>query len=217
MRTFAISDIHGNNEAFRKALKFVKLKKTDNLILLGDFIDRGDDSKGVLDTILLLKENGFKIICLMGNHEDMLLKAFENKNYLNSWIKNGGDKTLLSFLTSSIEKIPQKYIDLIKSFVYFYELNNFIFVHAALNMLIDNPFSDLHTILWERDPYKYYDEKWLGNRILIHGHNPKEKDLIINDLKNKILCIDNGSFLDKEGFGNICILELEKFNCNFIK
>ena len=219
MRTFVISDIHGNNDAFRKALKHVKLKKTDCLILLGDNIDRGEDSKGVLDTILLLIENDFNLICLMGNHEEMFLNAFDSIVNLNAWLKNGGDKTLMSFLTSSIEKIAPKYIDLIKSFKNYYENDFFVFVHASLNMKINNPYSDIKTILWERDPFKYYDKDWIKNKILIHGHNPTLKEEIIINIenRNKIICIDNGSFMRKEDFGSICILELENFKYNFIK
>lgn len=219
MRTFVISDIHGNNVAFRKALKHVKLKKTDRLIILGDFIDRGEDSKGVLDTILLLKDHNFDLVCLKGNHEQMLLDAFDNVNNLNSWLKNGGEKTLLSFLTSSINKIPSKYIDLIKSFTYYYENDNFIFVHASLNMTIENPFTDIETILWEREPFKYYDESWIKNRKLIHGHSPTAQNIITSSIENKskIICIDNGSFLKREEYGSICILELENYKYNFIR
>lgn len=219
MRTFIISDIHGNNNAFRKALKSVRLKKTDKLILLGDYIDRGDDSKGVLDTIILLIESGFNLTCLKGNHEELFLKSFESSNNLNIWLRNGGDKTLLSFLTSSIERVPQKYIDLINSFKNYYIHDKYIFVHASINMKINDPFSDIHTMLWERDFHKFYDDSWLGDRIIIHGHTPTSKEIIIKSIneKSKNINIDNGIFLDKENFGSLCILELEKLNYNFIK
>ena len=104
MRIFVITDLHGKNELFRKSLKEIGLKKTDKLILLGDIIDRGEDSKGLLDTIILLKEHSFDVTCLMGNHEQMLLDAHLNVNNLNLWLLNGGDKTLSSFLTSSSRK-----------------------------------------------------------------------------------------------------------------
>ena len=219
MRTFVISDIHGNNVAFRKALKHVKLKKTDRLILLGDCIDRGDDSKGVLDTIFLLVENGFNLICLKGNHEDMLLKAFDSDLNLNVWLKNGGDKTLMSFLTSSFEKISAKYIDLLKSFRNYFETDFFILVHASLNMKIKDPYSDIETILWDRDPIKLYNKDWIKDKTLIHGHSPTSKKEIINSIekKNNIICIDNGSFLNKEDYGSICILELENLKYSFVR
>ena len=219
MRTFVISDIHGNNELFRKSLKEIEFKKTDKLILLGDLIDRGGDSKGVLDTIFLLIENGFDLECLMGNHEKLLLDAPLNTNNLTQWLLNGGDKTLSSFLTSSIEKIPSKYIKLINTFKYFIEYQSFILVHAALNMKIDNPFTDVNTILRERDPFKYLNLEWLGSRKLVHGHNPKDKNFIIQSIENneKIICVDNGSYLNKENYGTLCVLQLENLKLNFVK
>jgi serine/threonine protein phosphatase 1 len=219
MRTFVISDIHGNNELFRRTLKAVGLKKVDKLIVLGDLIDRGPDSKGVLDTIILLLENGFDVECLVGNHEQMFLDAYLNTNNLNKWLFNGGDKTLLSFLTNSIEKIPSKYLNLIKGFKYFIEEDSFILVHAALNMTIENPFTDKDALLWERNATKYLNEKWLGKRQLIHGHNP-ESSFEISDAieKNKcVICIDNGVYINKPGFGSLCVLELKSQTVNFLK
>lgn len=218
MRTFVLSDIHGNNKLFRKALKTVHLKKEDKLIIIGDLIDRGFDSKGVLDTIILLREHGFNVKCLLGNHEQLFLNALQDRTQLNKWLLNGGDKTLSSFLTSSVEKIPPKYIKLIKEFDLFYEIEEFIFVHATLNMTIDDPYSDIHTILWERDSKKYFDESWLADRILIHGHNPTNQNVIIESIlnKEKILCIDNGTYLNEQHFGSQCILQLDNFKVNFI-
>lgn len=218
MRTFVLSDIHGNDNAFRRALKSVRLKKTDRLILLGDYIDRGFDSKGVLDTIFLLMEHGFELICLRGNHEQMLLDALDDPDKLNNWLLNGGDETLSSFLTSSVHKIPIKYIDLLKSFRFCYEYDQFIFVHAALNMLISDPFTDVHTMLWSRDQNDLLDYGWLGRRILIHGHTPGTQQEIIENFKDlyPIKCIDNGVFTKKAGYGGLCVLELENFSLNFV-
>lgn len=219
MRIFVITDLHGKNELFRKSLKEIGLKKTDKLILLGDIIDRGEDSKGLLDTIILLKEHSFDVTCLMGNHEQMLLDAHLNVNNLNLWLLNGGDKTLSSFLTSSLDKIPKKYIDFIKSFKYYYEFEQFIFVHAALNMLIDNPFSDIKTILWERNPLDFLDMNWLGDRKLIHGHNPIEKEKIQDSITNNesIISIDNGVYMNKNNHGAMCILELKELKLKFVQ
>jgi len=218
MGTFVISDVHGCNDAFRKALKLIKLKKTDTLILLGDLIDRGEDSKGVIDTVLLLIEHEFNIICLKGNHEQMFLDAFDNIQSKINWLKNGGDSTLSSFYTSSIEKIPDKYIDFVKSFKLYYAYDNYIFVHAGLNMKIENPFIDEYSILWMRDQENYLNQNWIGNRLIIHGHNPTTRNEIersINNLNN-IICVDNGCFFNREGYGNICVLQLETMTLNFI-
>ncbi len=219
MRAFVLTDIHGKNELFRKALKLIGLKKTDKLFILGDVIDRGEDSKGLLDTILLLKESGFDINCLIGNHEKMFLDAFLDYNNLNLWLMNGGSKTLSSFLTSSIEKIPQKYVDLIRSFRYHIEYEQFILVHAALNMKIENPYSDMKTLLWERDPFKFLDAKWLDGRKIIHGHNPKKQSDIQDSIldNSPIISVDNGVYMNKEGFGSLCVMELNSLKTKFIK
>lgn len=219
MRVFAISDIHGNNELFRKSLKKIGLKKSDKLFILGDLIDRGKESKEVLDTIILLLSHGFDVQCILGNHEQMLLDSFLDKNIFNQWVLNGGDKTLLSFLTNAVEKIPIKYINLLNSFQKYIEFENYILVHAALNMNIDDPFSDLSVIQWERNPRKFLNVNWLNGRKLIHGHTPKSKDSIINSINQneEIICIDNGNFLKRDGFGALCILELKSLQINFIK
>jgi serine/threonine protein phosphatase 1 len=166
-----------------------------------------------------LLESGLNVECLIGNHERLFLDASLNINNLNQWLLNGGDKTLASFLTSSIEKIPKKYFDLIKSFKYYKEESDYILVHAAINMKIENPFSDIQTLIWERDPIKYFDETWLGNRKIIHGHSPKSQKNIIKSISDneKIICIDNGTFLKKEEYGSLCILQLENLNPIFIK
>ena len=68
----------------------IQLQKKDKLILLGDYIDRGDKSKEVVDFIMELQENGFDIVPLIGNHEAMLLDANENEKSISKWIQNGG-------------------------------------------------------------------------------------------------------------------------------
>ena len=79
-RVFAIGDIHGCYKTL-KTLLFdeIKITKDDELIFLGDLIDRGLKSKKVLKLILRLKRNGFKVSCLMGNHEIMLLKSIKSE------------------------------------------------------------------------------------------------------------------------------------------
>ena len=79
MKQYAIGDIHGCSKTFKELLDKIGLIEGDELYLLGDYIDRGPDSKGVIDTIFELREKGFKVICLRGNHESMLLDALKNR------------------------------------------------------------------------------------------------------------------------------------------
>lgn len=217
MSVYVISDIHGHNTTFRKLLKKIKLKKTDKLILLGDLIDRGPDSKMVLDTVLLLINHGFDITCVMGNHEKMLLDSFEDFSSKMNWIRNGGEKTLESFLTSSIEKIPTKYIDFIKSFKLYHELENFIFVHAGIDMKKEHPFEDTKSLLWLRNWEEKFDSEWLGDRYVIHGHNPTKRQEIINQIKDskRVIGIDNGSYIEKEEYKGLCAFNVSKLEFTF--
>ncbi len=218
MSTYVISDIHGCNSSFKQALKSIQFKKTDKLILLGDLIDRGADSKGVLDTVLLLIEHGFDVECIMGNHEKMFLDSFEDITAKVNWMKNGGKETLKSFLTSDITRIPDKYISFIRSFNTYMIIDKYILVHAGLDMTKDDPLDDEFSLLWLRDWEKVYNKSWLGDRIVIHGHTPtKESEIISRFEGNKdVLCIDNGVFIeDRQEFGAICVLNLDDFSLYF--
>lgn len=220
MRTIVIGDLHGNDIAFRKALKTVSLKKEDKLILLGDLIDRGRDSKGVLDTIILLLESGFKnIICLRGNHEQMLLDAFYDASKEAIWLKNGGDKTLLSFMSNFTDEIPLKYIKLIETFDNYHIQGEDIFVHAGLNLKIDNPLEDIKSMLWIRNmDIEDLSNTQLKNFRIIHGHTPKKKNEIIEDFNTskKVLCLDNGGYLNEKEYGQIVVADLTNNKIFFI-
>lgn len=218
-RTFAISDIHGNRNAFRKALDEIGLQKSDQLILIGDLIDRGVDSKGVLDAVLSLRQDKFDVVCLRGNHEEMLLDALRDPLQDYRWLMNGGKECLASFGVDSVEKIPLEYIDLINSFQYYHQTEKYIFVHAALDMQLADPFADTHTMLWSRDQKRLLNTDWLGKRVLIHGHTPTHENVITDSVfeMNRIICIDNGSYFQKEGYGSLCVLQLDNFKARFVR
>lgn len=218
MSTYIISDIHGSNKTFRKALKSIKLKKSDTLILLGDLIDRGKDSKGVVDTVLLLIEHEFNVICLRGNHEQMLLDSREDIIARVTWLRNGGKSTLQSFLTSEVSRIPASYFEFLETTKMYLELGDFIFVHAGINMSLENPFENKHDLLWLRDWKSVFSKEWLGNRKVIHGHSPMVEHEIKQQFKNgdSVMCIDNGSFVqNRDGFGSMCVLKIDDMSLHF--
>ena len=134
MARWAITDIHGCCQTFINMVeKELQITKEDELFLLGDYIDRGKDSKGVFDYIMHLQSENFKIQCLMGTHEDMLIEAFHNPLALSSWLRNGGIETLKSFDAKEVTDIPQKYIDFIKNLKLYIELDDYWLVHAGFN------------------------------------------------------------------------------------
>lgn len=209
-RLFAISDIHGCFKPFYElVVNTVKLKKSDQLILLGDYIDRGDQSKEVIDFIIELYEKGFNITALTGNHEVMLSDAYQDPDMLPLWLMNSGMSTLSSFGIQDIREIDNHYLDFFTNLEYYKTFGNFIFVHAGFDDYAINPFSDNYSMVWECR--LSYDNPVLWGKTIIHGHRPKTisyvKKLISE--KSKVIPIDTGCIYEKEqGYGNLSALEV---------
>ncbi len=207
-RIFAIGDIHGCSNTFQKLLlDKIKIQKADKIYCIGDYIDRGNDSKGVIDFILKLRKQGYKIHTLRGNHEQLMFDSIKSEKNFKHWVKNGGDTTLKSFRISSYDKMKPVYKNFFNRTKFFIQSGNIIFVHAGLNFQIQNPLEDKNAMLWVRNfPV---DKQKLGNKILVHGHTPKSLDFILNQQGNSAINIDGGCvYKHEEGFGNLIALNI---------
>ena len=223
-KTWIIPDIHGCIATLELMVEQqIKPEKTDRMIFLGDYIDRGPDSKGVVDFIMKLQEDGYNISALKGNHEDFCVKAWEadknresfigikTKSYpQKEWELNGGIQTLESFGAIWPSEIPEKYIRWMESLEYFVETEKFIAVHAGLNFNLDDPFSDTRSMLWIRE-FRVKPEK-INNKILVHGHNPVNLELIDMTIRKEnpdFIDLDNGIYVNNvPGYGNLVVLEI---------
>src|SRR5262245_1211953 len=96
MRTIAIGDIHGCSTLLNRLLEAIQPASDDTLIFLGDYVDRGPDSRGVLDRLLQLKESR-QCVFLGGNHELMMMRARESRGEMKTWLQYGGAQTLGSY------------------------------------------------------------------------------------------------------------------------
>lgn len=213
-RRIVISDIHGHNKTFNRLLEKISFNQEDQLYLPGDFVDRGPDSKGVLDTVMKLIAEGYPVFPTPGNHEDMMLEAVEgdvaDKKF---WFRNGGKETLASFGVNDPEDIPQRYLDFIETFPSYILLDDCIIVHAGLNFAGPDPLQNQYDMVWIRRWYSNIDYTWLGNRIIVHGHTPLEKMEIEKMLEglgqSHVINIDAGCYLkDYQGYGHLCAFEL---------
>lgn len=209
-RLFAIGDIHGCFDALKELVECkIQLAQNDKLILLGDYIDRGDKSKEVVDYIIDLQERGYNIIPLIGNHELLLLKAFDDEKNKYKWLLNGGGETLKSFGIDSIKEILSKYLDFFKNLKSYFSIENNLFVHAGFNDKIVNPFQDTYSMVWESQ-VEYFNPLLVGKTI-IHGHRPITVEQCIKqiDCHNRVICIDTGCvYADSVGNGKLTALEL---------
>lgn len=206
-RIFAIGDIHGCKKTFQQLLDEMRIKKSDTVYCIGDYIDRGPDSKGVIDLILDLRKKGYQLRTLRGNHEQMMLDSIEDRQAHMDWYINGGDTTLKSFSVSSYKDFKPEYKNFFNRTRLCFQSDPFIFVHAGLNFEPEDIFEDKHAMLWIR--YFPVDKDKLGDRIIIHGHTPKPLEEIVNPERENVYNLDAGCvYKDRPGHGYLVALNL---------
>ncbi len=201
-RQIVIGDIHGCLRTFRRLLEdMIALVPEDELFLVGDLIDRGPDSKGVMDYVLELMNTGYKITTIRGNHEEMLLESAGDERFLVTWMYNGAEATIRSFgvdydldtARNVTEYVDQRYFDFLNSLEYFIELEDYLIVHAGFDFRKKDPFSDTHSMIWSRG--MLYDAGKARGKRIVHGHTPVSVDQIrqsIEDDSNFLINIDGG-------------------------
>jgi len=137
MRVLAIGDIHGCTLQLDALLEAMSPAGDDQIVTLGDYIDRGPDSAGVMNRLLRLKRS-YNLIPLLGNHELMFLKARTDRDWYAGWMKNGGDETLRSYgmkpdtpPSALLSLIPREHVEFFENDCRdFYETDTHFFVHA---------------------------------------------------------------------------------------
>lgn len=211
-RLFAIGDIHGCYKPLEILItETINLKKADRLILLGDYIDRGPESREVIDLILDLKSKRYNITPLMGNHEAMLLASYSNSGMLYEWYMNSGETTLQSFGINDIMEMGKKYIDFFLNLRYFDQSGDFLFVHAGFNDYINDPFMDTYSMIWESKVI--YSHSLLLGKTIVHGHRPKTLEYVKKQIddKSSVIPVDTGCVYGREaGYGFLSALEVNR-------
>lgn len=206
-RLFAMSDIHGKLAHFKALVEKLDLKKEDTLVLMGDYIDRGEDSKGVMDYIVELKDV-CNLITLLGNHDAMMRDAFmltsQEKRYemAHLWLSNGGIQTLKSYgLDADIltleEKIPEDLLDhlwLVRAMPLYYTTDTHIFVHSTPRQ--DLPIEDHEEVelIWRRPSKEDRDGEYkhMSGKVVVSGHTAQQgRPVMLSDYN---ILIDTGCF-----------------------
>jgi serine/threonine protein phosphatase 1 len=198
-RTIAIGDIHGCSLALTAILAAIDIQPEDTIITLGDYVDRGIDSKGVLDQLIEL-EGRCHLISLMGNHEEMMLGARGGRSDLEFWLACGGEAALDSYRATIPEQqtmnlellVPRQHFAFLERLRLYHETDSHFFVHAnyAPNQPLNQQSS--HTLLWL--PLDDLPEPHYSGKIAIVGHTPQEDGKILD--AGYLKCIDTGC-----GFG----------------
>jgi len=171
--TFAIGDIHGCSAALHRLLGLCRDYAESSpcrFVFIGDYIDRGPDSAGAIRTIRALDDT----VCLMGNHEALLLEALETGDPSN-WLRNGGDRTLESYGVDRPEALPQADLTWIGALRPCFDDGLRFFVHAGIAPGIPLDQQDHEALMWIREPF--LSSTMDHGRLIVHGHTPQRSGL----------------------------------------
>ncbi len=175
--TYAIGDIHGCLWALKELIQKLPLSSGDKLIFLGDYVDRGPDSKGVIDFLINLSKF-YNCIFLRGNHEQMMLECLEKGRDCYLWELNGAGATIRSY--GGVRNIPEDHLAFLQSTRLYHVSDNLIFVHAGLRPGIPIEKQDPFDLVWIRDEFIYSKDAVPGYTV-IFGHTPFANVLILSD------------------------------------
>ena len=212
---FAIGDVHGCDQLLKQLLvKITELNSSiginSELVFLGDYIDRGPNSKGVIETIIEFNskktEYGFqKVITLMGNHEYALLEFLNNPDVGEYWCRYGGDAALASYGVKAplmskdvaswencnqefIRNLPQSHLEFYKKLSFSYQKDNLFFCHAGIRPNIELNSQNKWDLINIREDFT----NWTGKNdcYIVHGHTSSQEVVI----KNNRICLDSGAY-----------------------
>ena len=152
MRTLAIGDIHGVSAALDALMELVRPTPDDVLVFLGDYVDRGPDSKGVLDRLLAWSQT-LQLVCLRGNHELMMLDARSGRDELRMWLSVGGLQALASYGRggrATLDDVPEEHWNFLEERCGdYFETDTHIFVHANLDPSLPLAHQTEPMLFWE--------------------------------------------------------------------
>lgn len=170
---FAIGDIHGRRDLFEAALRAIAGYGGDEhktAVFLGDYVDRGPDSAGVVSRLMRLAGPGF--VCLKGNHEAMMVEAIATapSRKLSSWLSNGGAETLDSY--GGALGVPAEHLAWLDGLPLSWSDAHRDYVHAGVQPGLALADQDDETLMWIRDRFLAAPPEAL-QRHIVHGHTPR--------------------------------------------
>lgn len=189
MRIIAIADIHGCSMAWDTLMSMIQPQPDDLIITLGDYVDRGPDSNGVLERLINLHQTG-QLVALRGNHEVMMLEARNSPEQLEAWCRWGGSETLASYpttqTTTNLGNIPSHHWEFLeKTCVNYWETENHFFVHGNVDPLLPLNQQSNQDLFGT----KFHNAKpHISGKTMICGHTRQKNGKPIN--LGYAICID---------------------------
>jgi serine/threonine protein phosphatase 1 len=195
--TFAIGDIHGCEAPLCRLLESCNRwggAWQRRFVFLGDYIDRGPQSAAVIRRLMSWQEKRpDQVVCLRGNHEEMLLLARHNSNAYRQWKSNGGLSTLRSFGARTVEDVPADVVSWLHRLPMSFDDGRRFYVHAGVDLMLALDQQRLDDLLWIREPFLTLADSIDPGRLIVHGHTPTHTGR--PDLRRYRLNLDTGAFM----------------------
>lgn len=186
-RTLAIGDIHGCATALKNLLTAIELTSHDTLVILGDAIDRGPDSRDVLDQLLAVRQS-CQLVTILGNHEQMLLDVIDGKMPLQDWLIHGGAETLDSYGPgAALTEMPLEHVDFLRTWGDYHKTTGHFFAHGnyvSKKKLSKQPWEEMR---WRSLRFSMPSPHTSG-KVAVLGHTANKQGKIIN--RGHLVCID---------------------------
>jgi len=234
LRVYAIGDVHGCWARLDKLLARIAIDLSSwagrtRLVFLGDYVDRGRDSAGVVERLTegpgaLGLPDEIELICLKGNHEDLLLRALASEDGLPVWLANGGDATcesygldVRSFLAAVqplpalrqalCQAVPAHHRAFLEALPLSHTAGGYFFCHAGARPGLPLDRQEEDDLIWIREPFLTSDRDF--GRLVVHGHTPRAEPEVLD---NRI-GIDTGAVFG----GRLTALRLEEDRRHFLQ
>jgi serine/threonine protein phosphatase 1 len=176
-RTYAVPDLHGRCDLLTAAIeKISEHSRGDSarMVTLGDYVDRGPNSRQVMERLVNWSSQSLPLVALKGNHEAMMWECCRNLSEIDWWLKNGGGQTLSSYgAANSLDTsaVPAAHLDWIAKLPSLHVDQHRIYVHAAVDHRLPLSQQTDRTLLWKRYPEGF--KKGHGKYHVVHGHDAK--------------------------------------------
>ena len=226
-RVYTIGDIHGRADLLKAVQARIDAHLRANPVerafevYLGDYIDRGAESRAVLD-LLIRRAETVRMIALAGNHEEVFLRAFAEPDVFADWLTWGGRETLLSYgvvlpfrageaqrldaMRQMNEKVPEAHVSFIASLPIMHVIGDYVFVHAGLRPNVALQEQEREDVLWIRKAFLSHRGPFPLK--VVHGHTPAAAPEVLPNRIN----IDTGAYIT----GKLTCLTLEDQKVYFI-
>ncbi len=170
-RLFAVGDIHGCSAALKTLLERMNPGPADTVVTLGDIVDRGPDTAGVVRQLLRLREQT-NLVHLLGNHEEMLLQVAEGALSLEAWTCHGGEATLESYGVDHPAQIPATHLDFLREAKTTHEQGGHLFAHACYLPHWPLAYTPRDVLLWQSADPADLKPHTSGQPVIL-GHTPQ--------------------------------------------